>query len=222
MKVPFVALLATLAGVSAAAPPCDFKGLSVGDIKTPQEIMRTLGVMDYKLNPKEKDIWKNIDDIEKFGSGYVAEKADYELGPACFNNGDSQFCRIPNGYSKNTVGIGNNNDPVSVFVSFRKGKVTEIDVGFDSTMWDAYVPLFKQKYGRNWGVERDPDMVILNRADQSKIKVERVILTGKTEGINPLTNDHCTIQATNYDIIFTHYMPVYQGMLSIVLVSKNL
>jgi hypothetical protein len=222
MKALLATTFSLVTGISLAAPPCDFKGLSVGDTKTPQKIMEALGVTNYKVNPTEKDIWKNLEDIAKYGSGYVAEKADYELGPACFTTSNSNHCRIPYGYSKETVGIGNNNDAVSVLVSFRNGKITEIDVGFDATMWDEYVPLFSQKYGSNWIVERDPFMVVTNRATNNELKVERIIMTNKSQGLNVVTKDRCQISATNYDIIFTHYMPVYQGMLTIELVSKNL
>jgi len=65
-------------------------------------------------------------------------------------------------------------------------------------------------------------MVVTNRATNNELKVERIIMTNKSQGLNVVTKDRCQISATNYDIIFTHYMPVYQGMLTIELVSKNL
>jgi hypothetical protein len=222
MKTLLAISLTMVAGTSLAAPPCDFKGLSVGDIKTPQEIMATLGVKNYKMNPEVKSIWDKPEDVRKYGMTYLVEKNDFDLGPACFTSSDSDHCRVPYGYNKETVGIGNDNEMVSVFVSFRKGKITEIDVGFDPVIWNDLLPLFNQKYGSNWNVERDPNMVVTNLADKSQLKVERIILTSKSSGFNPVTKDRCQIQITNQDIIFTHYMPPYQGVLMIKLVSKNL
>ena len=222
MKGLFACIFLLVASISLAAPPCDFKGLSVGDIRTPQEIMKTLGVTNYKINPKTKNVWEDLEDVAKYGSIYMEEKSEFDTGPACFTGSDSNHCFIPYGYNKETVGIGNNNDAVAVYVAFQKGKITGIEVGFDSTRWDDYVPLFNQKFGSHWTVDRNPDMVVVNRANNHELKVERVILTAKAQGINVATKDRCQVQATNYDIIFTHYRPMYQGMLTIELVSKNL
>jgi hypothetical protein len=38
---------------SRAEPPCDFKGIAVGNRMAPAEIMAALGVTKYKANPPQ-------------------------------------------------------------------------------------------------------------------------------------------------------------------------
>ncbi len=207
---------------ASAAPPCDFKGLSVGDTKTPAEIMNTLGVKTYKLNPPDesKTLWSEPNELEQHGMSYLLEKHELSRGPECSTTASINYCRVPFGYG---VGIGNSNEPVSVFVSFKNKLVTEIDVSFDNTLWDEYLPMFHKKYGTRWAVDRNPNFqVLMDRKTQEKIPIELIALTNKFLGENPANKKQCEITLTNVNSIFARYSPPIQGSLVIKLISTNL
>ena len=200
---------------SHADTPCDFKGVSVGDKMSPAQIMSALGVTNYKLNPKLPSFEENLPNIQKYGVLAAGEIRDWNIGPYC----DDRLCTIPWG-----VSVGNSdNIPVSVYVAFHSGQITEIDVSFGQIYWDEILPLLDKKYGRNWKVERDPYMVLTDLETKRSSVVERITLNHKSGGVNTKTRDTCQIWATNYDVIFYHHDPLgqFHSVFVIKLVSKN-
>jgi len=200
---------------SHADTPCDFKGVSVGDKMSPAQIMSALGVTNYKLNPKLPSFEENLPNIQKYGVLAAGEIRDWNIGPYC----DDRLCTIPWG-----VSVGNSGDiPVSVYVAFHSGQITEIDVSFGQIYWDEILPLLDKKYGRNWKVERDPYMVLTDLETKQSSVVERTTLNHKSGGVNRKTRDTCQIWATNYDVIFYHHDPLgqFHSVFVIKLVSKN-
>ncbi len=177
-------------------------------------IMEALGIKEYKVNPKQPRLEESLENLKKYGLTGSAERSDWAIGPYC----DGNSCRIPYG-----VGVGNDNTPVSVFVSFRQDRITEINVSFSEVYWEEILPILEKKYGSNWSVERDQDMLITDLETKKSTKVERIALTSKKGGTNPKTNDSCQIWATNFDKIFEHHDPIgpYHSLLVIKLVSKN-
>jgi hypothetical protein len=204
--------LATAA--SHAEIPCDFKGVSIGDKMTPTELMTALGIKKYELNAPVTPWYKRAELAKKYGISASAEIIDWETGPSC----DETSCQIPYG-----VGVGNNNTPVGIFISFRQGLITEIDVSFNETYWDEVLPILQRKYGRDWAIERDPEMTITNLEDRGHTTVERITMTHHTGGRNPKTHDSCRLSATNFDVAFQHHDPLgsFHSVFVIKLVSKN-
>src|ERR1700692_1848773 len=101
-------------GTVRAAPPCDFKGLSVGDKATPQQIMKHFGVDKYKDSDEEQKTAhgaaayeKYLERAKKVGLNNAAEEQAFQVGPACGWN----HCRIPFG-----VTVGNRSFPIRVGV----------------------------------------------------------------------------------------------------------
>jgi hypothetical protein len=217
VAVPLVALLVSafvFANSSHAETPCDFKGVFVGDKMTPAGVMAALGVTKYKMNPKRPSWEEQEPNIHKYGVVAAGELADWDIGPYC----DDRSCVIPYG-----VFVGNDNIAVNVFVSFRQGQITEIDVSFGEAYWDEIVPILEKKYGRNWKVERDRDMVVTDLETNRHTTMERIRLTHRTGGTNLKTHDNCQIWTTNLDIIFEHHDahgPLH-SVFVIKLVSKN-
>ena len=207
-------LLVAIATCVAAETPCDFKGVSVGDRATPASLMAAFGIKDYKINPQRWPIEKKLQVAEKYGLSAATEIEDSEIGAAC--DGDS--CRIPFG-----IGVGNNNTPVSVFVSLREGRVTEIDVMFNESNWSEISPILNKKYGANWRVERDQEFLITNIETKKSVSVERLTLTHRANGRNKKTGDSCMLWAVNFDLIFQHHDPLgpYHSVFVIKLVSGN-
>jgi hypothetical protein len=208
-------LMLALISPARADTPCDFKGISVGDKMTPAELMKALGVKDYKVNPPRPSFDETLALVQKYSLMVASEIQDWEIGPYCEHNS----CRVPVG-----VGVGNHNSiPVNVFVSFDNNDVlTEIDVTFNEEEWNDVLPILNQKYGPQWNEERLPD-IITNYETKKSTTVERINLTHKTTGTNPRTNDHCEIWANNFDLVFEHHDPlgVYHSVMAIKLISKN-
>jgi hypothetical protein len=85
------------------------------------------------------------------------------------------------------------------------------------------VPILEKKYGPDWEVERDPNMVITDYETKKDTTLERITLTHKKGGKNPKTHDSCQIWAKNIDIVFQHhdaYGP-FHSVFVIKLVSTN-
>lgn len=214
-KVLFPCLSLFISPHATAATPCDFKGVFVGDKTTPAELMNAFGVKNYKMNPERpKYDKKKMELVAKYGSMEVAEIEDWDAGAAC----DDHSCRIPFG-----VSVGNSNTPVSVYISFPEGRITEIDVIFNEVYWNEVMPIIDKKYGADWDVEREPDFVITDLETKRHSTVERILITHQRNGTNPKTGDTCQIWARNYDIIFTHHDPVgkFHSEFVIKLVSSN-
>lgn len=198
---------------SRAETPCDFKGISVGNKMTQAEIMSALGVTTYKTNPVRPSFEESFPAVQKLGLIPAAELEDWNIGPYCVES----FCRVPYG-----VAVGNNNMPVNVFVSFRGGLITEIDVSFSETYWDEIRPILDQKYGGDWSIDR-VDMPITNYETKKNTMRERISLNHISNGTNRSTKDRCQLWATNLDIVFEHhdaYGP-YHSLFVIKLISKN-
>jgi hypothetical protein len=192
-----------------AETPCDFKGISVGNKMSPAELMSALGVIQYKTNPGNKG---SVALIEKYGLLPAGEIEDWKIGPYCTD----EICRVPYGV---TVG---NNIPVTVDVSFNQGRIIEIVVSFGEMYWGEMLPIFDEKYGADWTIERDV-MPIINYETKERRTVQRTILEHITKGTNLTTKDHCKIWATNFDIVFEHHDPLgpYHSQIVIQLISKN-
>jgi hypothetical protein len=135
-----------VATVSHAETPCDFKGIAVGNRMAPAEIMAALGVTKYKINPQRPSFDVTWPLEKKYGIIPADELEDWKLGPYC----DENYCRVPYG-----VTVGDNNIPVNVFVAFRGSVITAIDVSFSHVFWDDMLPIWDQKYGADWSIDRD-------------------------------------------------------------------
>ena len=186
----------------------------MGDRMDPAAIMAAYGVTTYKVNPPRPSFQERRPTIEKYGIVPAGELWEWDVGPFC----DETSCRIPYG-----VDVGNDRIPVNVLVAFRHGQITEIDVSFGTLYWDEIVPILKRKYGTQWNVERDPDMVITDLETKKHTVLERITLTHKTGGKNAKTNDSCQIWATNLDIIFQHHdvLGPFHSIFVIKLISTN-
>jgi len=196
-----------------AETPCDFKGISVGSKMAPAEIMTALRVTKYKTNPTRPSFEETFPVVQKYGTIPAEELVEWNIGPYC----DETSCRVPYG-----VTVGNDKTPVNVFISFREGLVTEIFVSFSETYWDEMLPIFDQKYGADWNVDR-AEMPVTNYETKKTTILERISLTHITNGANRSTRDRCQIWATNLDIVFEHhdsYGP-YHSVFAIKLISKN-
>jgi len=197
-----------------AATPCDFKGVFVGDKTTPPTLIKAFGIMNYKMNPERPPFDKTLKLGKKYSLIAAAEIEDWNMGSVC----DANSCRIPFG-----VGVGNSNLPVSVFISFPEGRITEIDVTFNQLYWGEIRSILDNKYGAAWRVERDPYFLITDKETKQSFTVERTTLTHRINGTNPKTGDTCQIWATNYDMVFTHHDPLgtYHSVFAIKLTSRN-
>jgi hypothetical protein len=221
-QITTAACLLSIGAVNAATP-CDFKGLSVGDKATPQQIMRQFGITKYTTaDPPQTDAQKKaafdaqMKRAKEVSIMNAAEEQESEEGPACREN----YCRLPYGY----VTVGNEPHPIYVgaFVSFDStGRVTEIDVTYDKSLWDEVLQLLNLKFDDNWQREDTQDVT----TDYQTKKHERdtvTVLTHRTQGTNPKTRDKCAITATSRDIVWLHSMPpIYRAELVIKLISKN-
>jgi hypothetical protein len=179
---------------------------------TPAEIMAALGVTKYKISPARPSSKETLALAQKYGTIPAGELEDWNIGPYC----DETSCRVPYG-----VAVGNDNAPVSVFLSFHDDRITEIDVSFSQAYWDEILPILDQKYGADWDVDRF-DMPVDFETKKSTM-LQRILLKHITSGTNRDTNDRYQISATNLDIVFQHhdaYGP-YHSLFVIKLVSKN-
>ncbi len=117
-----------------------------------------------------------------------------------------------------------NSIPVSVYVGFYNGQVTEIDVSFPEVYWDDVHPILDQKYGADWKVDRD-DMFLISAEKTKDTSVEqRITLNHISNGVNQNTKDRCQIWATNFDRVFTHPflgLGPFHSEFVIKLISKN-
>ena len=198
-----------------AETPCDFKGISVGDRMSPGEIMSALGVTQYKTNPTRQSLDEQMPLLKKYGIMAAGEIEDWKIGPYCAD----RICRIPYG-----VAVGNNNSiPVNVAISFHEGQIVEILVSFSESHWDEMLPIFDQKYGADWRVDRKP-IFITDYETKKSTEVQSVSLEHLAKGTNIKTNDRCTILATNFDMFFEHHdaLGPYHSRIVIQLISKNL
>ena len=207
-----------------AATPCDFKGLSVGDRATPEQIMKHFGVDKFadgaaysKLSIEQRyPIDKaRLDRAKIVGLSNAAEEEHWKLGPAC----DYDSCRIPYGV---TVGSGTFPISVGVFVSFDKaGIIQSIDVSYDNSDWEEVMALLNTKYGNNWRTETGVQTLTDLETKKSELRDE-VEITHRSLGTNSKTHDTCTLHGASLDMVFLHTTPpIYRSYFEIKLVSKN-
>ena len=175
--------------------------------------MAALGVTKYKISPARPSSKETLALAQKYGTIPAGELEDWNIGPYC----DETSCRVPYG-----VAVGNDNAPVSVFLSFHDGRITEIDVSFSHSFWDEMLPILDQKYGADWDVDRF-DTPVTDFETKKSTMLEGILLKHITNGTNRGANDRCQISAQNFDIVFQHhdaYGP-YHSMFVIKLISKN-
>jgi hypothetical protein len=188
--------------------PCDFKGVSVGDALTPDKIMKKLGISQFVTNPQHAPFDEMQPLYNKYGMMGASEIEDWKIGPYC----QDTYCRIPRG-----VTVGNTDIPVTVFVSFHSGIITEIDVSFGAIFWDDMLPIIEKKYGSQWRFDQS-DMAVTDYETKKSDLLQRITAENRLTGVNPSTNDTCHMSVTNIDIVFRHHDPL--GTLHSVFVLK--
>jgi hypothetical protein len=217
-----VTIVVLYSGAAFAETPCDFKGLSVGDKVTPQQIMNHFGILKYKDTDEpqtqaQRDAAFNAldENAQVVGIMNALEEENWKVGPAC----NRSTCRIPFG-----VSVGNEPDPiqVDVFVAFEKhGKITAIEVRYDRFSWDEVLQILNVKYGDNWRAEEADD--VTTDFQTKKSQPDHVtVLTHKALGTNTKSGDKCSLTVSSRDIVFVHSMPPpYRAVMEIKLISKN-
>ncbi len=208
-------VLAMLNGNALADAPCDFKGIAVGDVMTPKQIMSALGISNFKMNPEMPGLGEMHSLADKYGMVGASELVDWKTGPYC----NDQSCRIPYG-----VQVGNK-IPASVFVSFdqRSKQVQGVTVSINAAFWDDLVPIIKNKYVGRWDEEQTVMPIAKWNNPKSARRINREILTHRTGGTNERTGGKCRIFATNFDVIFEHpgALGALQSVVDIKLISTN-
>jgi hypothetical protein len=193
--------------------PCDFKGVSVGDKLIPDQIMKNFGIPKFVTNPETASLDTMGPLYDKYGLTGASELEDWKIGPYCRDT----YCRIPRG-----VTVGNNDIPVSVFVSFRPGVITEIDVSFGTTYWDDVLPIIEKKYGSQWKFDQW-DMAVTEYETKKFELLQRITGENQRTGVNAGTKDTCHMSVTNIDSIFRHHdlLGSLHSVFSLKLDSKN-
>ena len=189
----------------------NWRSVSVGSKMSPAEIMSALGISHYETNPP-----RSFDQalIEKYGIMAAADIERENIGPFC----DDELCIVPYG-----IGVGTaNHIPVKAAVSFHDGQITEIVVSFGKTYWDEMVPIFDEKYGADWKVEREYTVVTDFETKKGHV-VQGIFLQHLSNGTNRSTKDHCKIWASSVDMVFEHHdaFGPYHSEIVIQLISKN-
>jgi hypothetical protein len=175
--------------------PCDFKGVSVGEKLTREQLMQRFGIKQFKLDPPRRDFMQLDQEVQKYGIIGAGGREDDKIGPYCRENS----CNIPFG-----IFVGDDKIPVKVFVAQRDGVVYSIEVFFNSIFWNDVWDIIVNKYGPTWEIERTTTVVVDYETKKTG-KLEQVIARHKFGGINTQTKDTCSIFATNIDNIFRHH-----------------
>jgi hypothetical protein len=215
---------------ASAETPCDFKGLSVGDRATPQQIMQHFGIHKFtdeditKMSAADLAKWSArsraksdafFKRIGQVGMKNALEEEYLSQGPTC----DTGSCRISSG-----VNVGNGPDAILVGVSVyfdNAGVVTAIEVSYSKDDWDAVLQLMNTKYGEEWASREYLDFTADPATNKSTLGPVTAIMH-RTNGTNLRTGDGCTIKATSQDDMWRHTTPpVLRARLEIELVSKN-
>ena len=151
---------------------------------------------------------------DKYGLMAAAEIEEWNIGPSC----DDKSCVVPYG-----IGVGTSNHiPVKAAVSLHDGQITEIIVSLSKAYWDEMLPIWNEKYGADWRVERE-DSVVTDFETKKSHVIEGIFLEHVTIGTNRSTKDHCKIWAQNIDLVFDHHdsFGPYHSEIVIQLISKN-
>src|SRR4051812_13057725 len=109
--------------------PCDFKGVSVGDKITREQLMQRLGIKNFKLDPPTPSFEEGYPKVEQYGINGAAEREDDKIGPYCREDS----CEIPRG-----IFVGDDNIPVKVFVKLKASRIHTIEVSFNSIFGMTY------------------------------------------------------------------------------------
>ena len=210
-------------GAAHAATPCDFKGLSVGDKATPQQIMKHFGINKFKTGEEHPTQAQHDAALEalmkradKVGFTNAIEEREWNNGPVCVRN----YCSIP--YGSVEVGSGSYPINVGVLVSFDKaGIIDSIDVTYSKSEWDEMLRLLNEKYGNDWRYEDTQD-VTTNFETKHSYPATIIVLTHGTFGRNENTGDKCSIVALSRDIMWVHTtLPYNRAILEIKRISKK-
>jgi hypothetical protein len=186
-----IATISLIAVPVRSEVPCDFKGVSVGEKLTREQLMQRLGVSRFTVDPPISS-WE---EIGKYGITGAAERQADKTGPSCSENS----CNIPFG-----ITVGGDNIPVKVFAALKGGAVYAIEVSFNTIFWNDVWGIITKKYGPAWDIERDT-IAVIDYETKKVDQFERVIATHKFGGTNPQTRDTCALSATNIDIVFRHH-----------------
>jgi hypothetical protein len=218
---PLAVICALIVCTAHAATPCDFKGLSVGDKATPQQIMSHFGIAKYSVDADKPTNSAaeaaRLRRAETVGLMNAVEEEEWKEGSAC----GYDHCRINYG----RVSVGSEPFPilvgVEVFFDASSHQITAIDVTYDSTAWDEVLELLNTKYGNNWR-EDDTQGVTTNYQTKKSFQSVITVLTHREPGINRASGNTCSIVATSNDRVFLHTTPpVIRAVLEIKLISKN-
>lgn len=217
MRTPLITLSLLAAVPAFAAEPWQYRGIYLGARTTPAEIMRHLNVdkfNTYSRSPINIFDPKNRPDLEAHGHTWIFEKLEFELGPHCVVESPSKYyCVNP------LVGGGDeSHGVVKVDVFVRHGVVSSIDLQFDSIASDEFFGVVFRKFGRQgWKQgQGETHIGIVDPADKDKTPmfVDRQIWEFSTQRYSAFMTD--------YDIIFVHYMPMYQGSFEMKLLDQDL
>jgi hypothetical protein len=204
----FIALL-----LFTNALACDFKGVSVGDKIDIADVMKKLGVTQYKVNPKQLDFTENHQVIEEYGLIGAQEVFDWKIGSYC----NDKACVIPS-----TV-IGDN-IPASVYIIFDKNTkiIKAIDISVSESYWNELVSIVKNKYKGNWKKESS-SIHISNYRTNKGMTFDRDVFISKASVKSGKKADSCELTANQFDIIFEHppNLGKYHSVFSIELISNN-
>jgi hypothetical protein len=210
--------LFTGAAHAQVADPWQYRGIHLGAKMTPDQIMHALGVDKYSTNPKQDDVMgpKHKDDL-KHGLNWAMEKVEFDTGPRCMITNAQIFdCSDPEaGLHPSTPG-GDNHGIVSVWVFVKNGVVHTIDLKFDSVRADEFFDVMFRQFGRRGWVQGrgDTHIAIIDLYDKTSIVVDRQILQRESAKYGA--------RVTDYDLIFTHYMPMYQGSFEMNILDQHL
>ena len=212
--------LALLGGTAHAqsADPWQFRGIHLGAKMTPSQIMHALGVDEYATNPKEDSIWdpKRGADL-KNGIQWAIDKVEFDVGPRCAITDSENFdCRDPMANLHPSTPGGDNHGIVKVWVFVKKGVVHSIDLSFDSILADSFFDVMFRQFGKaGWSQgQGETHIAISNVADKTSIVVDRQIFKKESAKYGAYVTD--------YDIVFTHYMPMYQGIFEMKVLDRQM
>ncbi len=220
MKILLVLSLALLCNIAHAqsADPWQYRGIHLGSVMTPEQVMHALGIDKYVTNPKKEGIWddKHADDV-RHGITWAYEKVEFEIGPSCeVTDAKNYNCHDPNAAMRPTRPGGDNHGIVGVSVFVEQGVVKTIDINFDSILAEEFLDVMYRQLGKTGWKQGtgETHIAIVDVSDKSSIQVDRLILKKETPKYGAYVTD--------YDLAFTHYMPMYQGTLEMKILDQEL
>jgi hypothetical protein len=216
MRVALVAILLAGAAHAQTADPWQYRGIHLGAKMTPDQIMHAIGVTKYSMDPKEDSIWdpKHRDDV-KHGMQWALEKVEFDLGPNC-KTADAQNFNCVDPFPGARHDIGSDHGIVKVWVFVKNGVVHAIDLNFDAVRADEFFDVMFRQFGKEGWVqgEGDTHIAITDLYVKKSLVVDRRILKKESAKYGAYVTD--------YDIVFTHYMPMYQGSFEMRVLDQQL